>query len=363
MHKKGGGLRARVLGVDHSPWTQSAMLALHRAGVQFSLSAVPTAAQFRANGYIIPTALLYSEEDIMVDALGNSADIIRRVHALVGGDRLPPLESSSTYDPQEEASRLEELFFEGASERFYPLHIKVFGFPFHFARQREVGVSPRSAFLGAICKAVHCARYGTHLSLMALASCITGHPRIAHPKRTADALSWWESRLTDDAPYLDGKRTMSTSDIQLFGQLQMSMSGLSEQLTSRIAKRPRLLRWIATMNDEFTEYEANRYTARVVKVGEQMGVAPLSTAVASGAVRRSTGTHTCVTLLSLVLLLTIGQPLLIYIIFDSYCKRLRNPHASGKALDPTRYWGKVLRSGTKKKKEEKEKEKEKEKKV
>ncbi len=357
---------AWVHGVDNSPWTQATLLALHRAGVPFALSAVPTPTTFRANGYVIPACVLLRVDDdddasaapAVVDALGNSADIIRRIDTLVGGGRLPapaPPPSSSAVDPDEEASRLEELFFEGATERFYPLWSKAVGFPWHFAQQREVGVSQARALLGAACKAVHCARFGGFLAGFALINAVTGKPSIAHPERTADALSWWEARLTADAPYLDGRWTMTTSDIKLFGQLQMAMSGLSEALVGHLAQRPRLLRWVAAMNAEFAEYPANRYTARVVRQVEDEGadagwwVGPMHVATASGAVTRAPPLQVCVFYLALAFFLTLGLPLLGIVVLHSACKRMSNPHASGSRLDKTRYWGKVLNYGRSKK--------------
>jgi hypothetical protein len=233
-------------------------------------------------------------------------------------------------------AKLEELFFEGAFQRFSPITEKWWKFPLYFALQPEGVASEASALLGAVCKTFHLVNFGFFLLIGAACNLCYGHPRINSTKQVEAQLNFWSEKLgKDPSSCLNGSVSPSRVDFALFGQLQMIYSGLSEPLVVRIMCRPRLVAYMQHMNEHFRQHKFNIYTRRVENCTVLHDHPP--------GVKRSPPLHTLLTLSTLALLLTIGFPLLAVFLIHSLWIRSSNNHASGRKLDPECYWGRLLK--------------------
>jgi glutathione S-transferase len=320
----------QMVGVDNSPWVQTVLLFLHDRGIPCELSALPSLETFRCNGNVIPVIQIY-KGDKLIETIADSFSAMRHIDCKYPNGKAIP-------DNEDEAliqAKLEELFFEGAFQRFSPISEKWWKFPLYFARQPETVSSEMRALLGSAAKAFHLINFGFFLLIGALCNLWFGHPRINSRKQGEAQLDFWEQSLgKDPTSFLHGKAEPSRVDFALFGQLQMLFSGLSEPMVARIMGRPRMVAYIQHMNQHFKGFTFNLYSRRVDEC--------MLHEHAPG-VKHASLMQTLVTLTVLVFLVTLGLPLVAIFIFHSQWIRRSNKHASGRKLDPKCYWGRLLR--------------------
>ena len=336
---------AFIFGVSHSPWTQCAVITCEAKGIPYCLSSdlfsVPCWREVTAkNGLILPTLVLFEADGGKVlRVVGGSFQIMRTLDEIVPGRF--PLGLAGCNEAEQEAAllhehgKLEELFFEGAFERFYPLPRKLIAFPLLFARQPNgaPAATLTQQLRGAICKAFLMLHFGSFLCLGALSFHLCGHPRIADDNAVAAALDYWEARMPESGEEHEGDSTgdpASYLDLALFAQLQMVFTGLSPNLAKAVKERPRFEAFVGRMNRALPSYAATNY-CRAAFEGE------------IGLLRAAPPLEVFVTVaFSGFLLSPLGLPLLLSFLLWLHYLRRRKAEASGKKLNPESYWGKAF---------------------
>ena len=207
--------RAYIFGVANSPWTQTAVLAAEAKGICYDLHPLVAAQPgvIATNGLIMPT-LVITDENGSDRSNGTGASSVREVVAgsfaiMEALDRLVPnrfpfgLPSSGAGvgEARRHQGKLEELFFEGAFERFYPLPRKLFQFPYVFAQQPMVLSSGqamptlRGRLSCAVLKAFLMLKFGCFLCAGAASCHLFGLPRIQDAAAVDAQLSHWEAMM------------------------------------------------------------------------------------------------------------------------------------------------------------------------
>ena len=325
--KKNLLLRATIFGVSHSPWTQCALLACEAKGVKYELRADIFALPgwrdiVTQNGLILPTMVLSNEcgGDVQYVVPGSFA-IMQQLDNLFP-DRFP-LGLNGARSGRAEAQmrwhhgKLEELFFEGAFERFYPPLRKLWSFPLRFALQPSIFHQNRTCssymfhrLCNAACKGFLLVKFGSFLCAGAVASQLFGVPKICDEASTEAQLRYWEGIMTRGGGLLDedkfskgvpvlspesatfrrrkGRQCSESGegsnkkgpllpppgsaaqprvsatfprylDLALFAQLQMVFTGLSPCLAKRVMERPRFVAFLQRMDRAFPTYAATNY--------------------------------------------------------------------------------------------------------
>lgn len=381
--------RAYIFGVAHSPWTQCAILSCEAKGVPYDLSAnwFPYWRRLTsANGYIFPTlVLLESKSGRVLSVTGGSFQIMKMLDELLPG-RFPLSLANSNAAVAAQArchhGKLEELFFEGAFERFHPLPQKLWMFPLLFAQQPDIltdsNCSPTlwTQVTRAALKAFLMVHFGSFLFLGALAHALSGHPRIHDAAAVAQQLDHWEARLSpcdlssssaedggflrirdgNDANYSGHVARSSGSgggsnpltfptapsylDLALYAQLQMISTGLSKSLATRVAERPQLVAYIHRMNRAFVAYRTTNYCRHAFPESSEGGGSDSGVKSELQLAPRLEVATTLAT--GLFLLSPFGLPVLTLFLGHLYITRVKKTESSGKKLDPASYWGQVF---------------------
>ena len=276
--------RAHIFGVANSPWVQTAVLAAEAKGILYDLHPLVASQSgvIATNGLIMPTLVITDE-----NGDGNAREVVAGSFAIMEAlDRLVPdqfplgISGADAGEVRRHQGKLEELFFEGAFERFYPLPRKLFQFPLVFAQQPMVLASGRETpallarLLCAVLKAFFMFKFGCSLCAVAVSYHLFGLPRIQDAAAADAQLDHWEAMMAcgEDGVWLStgggggsnhdderGHRTPGYLDLALFAQLQMIFTGLSPSLAARVASRRRYIAFMAAMSRALPGYAATNY--------------------------------------------------------------------------------------------------------
>ena len=232
-----------IFGVDHSPWTQAAVLAHADQGVSVRIRPYPPLGYLLKSGLVMP-ACWHSDSTPTPDSLA----IIQAL--------LPPKDRAHRRRQETDFTELESLFLAYALDRTGPG--RRLAFVRGWAGIRDVPLGPVSiAWRALICwyffLLIELARWTMRKRLV----------KRSREERIRDRLAPWVARL-EKSPFLGGDKP-DASDFGLLGHMECVSSGLTDWAMRAAAEHPALLAWLQRMHARLKAHPA-LYSRRMMDV-------------------------------------------------------------------------------------------------
>ena len=232
---------SRLFGVDHSPWTQAAVLAHADHGITVRLQPYPSFSYFLQSGLVMPVCW-HGDGRQTADSLA----IIQTLSVSNDAESQPALEADFT--------ELERLFLAYALDRSGPG--RRLAFIRGWAGMTDSPLTPISIAL----RALLCWHF---LVLISAGRRIMNKHR-GEPSRIDQLnrrLAPWIARL-EDTPFLGGEEP-SASDFGLLGHLECMCSGLTDWAMRVAGEHPKLVAWLQRMHARLTHHPT-LYSRRLI---------------------------------------------------------------------------------------------------
>ena len=286
-----------VYGVDHSPWVQAVLMALHRRGLTYRLISSPLSpGDYLKHGMVMPRCR-WPDGTVTTDSF-----------AIMGAlDQRYPSPEANVELHHDDQTALEELFVT------YALARTGWGKTLAFLRGWMEMPSGAGAGLASVGRAA--------MFIYFFALILGGRHQARRVGFDPDGfekcrfhLAKWNQRLKDQ-PFLAGRRP-GHLDVALLGHIQCMLTGLTDETIPLVKAQPNLRDWIARLRGELSGYDSD-FTVRLT----QSEKSP----------RRASMLDQLFFALSLTMA-TICFPLTGLFLFDALRRREKNPARSGARL-------------------------------
>lgn len=251
------GRKVVVYGLNHSPWTQMILMALHDRGVPTTLSPLPLSMpKWATSGLVMPAARFEggnisgaAEAVVAVGSIAIQEEIERRYGAGAGAGSDGETAREAMREAQADLDNIFFCFCQGRIRR-----------PLAFVRGFSL-MRDDSPVAGPMFRALLCVYFFCLIVLGSLAERAFGRPA-TNMARLARRLTDWESRLAADGrDFFSGDGTTpGYPDFGLLGQLQCMATGLTEDAVAVVREHVALRAWLKRMHSRLDGYAYN-YTA------------------------------------------------------------------------------------------------------
>ena len=253
--------KALLFGSDHSPWTQVVMLALEHKKIPYDLTYTLNKEMFQTNGHLMPT-IQYKNV-----TMGGSMLILKFLDEQHPENPIFCEDDPDWLKTLGYHSEVEELCIEFLMERFFPIHYKIFLYPYLVCQTRSKIDGFWNKIYDRIWLGIFCAFHGFGLLCFNLFTFLLKRPETVDSNRLEKLLKHWENRLPEDShKFFGGAERLTYMDLVLYSHLQIPFCGLQDSCVSVITQRPKLLNFITKMNGIFKDYKSN-YCLRVMPDG------------------------------------------------------------------------------------------------
>ena len=230
-----------LFGVDHSPWTQAAVLAHAAEGINVGLRPYPSVRYYLQYGLVMPVCW-GTDGTETADSLA------------IMGTLLPPTDAQQRASLEADFRELESLFLAYALDRTGPG--RRLRFIQGWAAMTDVPLTPVSIAL----RALLC----WHFFILIEAGRFMLRKRQSRrtpAERLTDRLSPWVTRLEEE-PFLGGD-TPNASDFGLLGHLECMSTGLTDWAMATASEHPPLMAWLKRMHQRI-EHHPTVYSRRMI---------------------------------------------------------------------------------------------------
>jgi len=228
-----------LFGVDHSPWTQAAVLAHAAHGVSVRLRPYPSLGYYLESGVVLPVCWRNGTQ---------TADSLAIIETL-----LPVADAQQRAHLEADFTDLESLFLAYALDRTGPG--RRLRFIQGWATINDVPTTPVSiAFRAVLC--------WYFFVLIEVGRWMLRKRRNGHDctERLTRQLLPWVTRLEEE-PFLGGDEP-NASDFGLLGHLECMSSGLTDWAMNAAAQHPALVAWLQRMHARI-EHHPTVYSRRI----------------------------------------------------------------------------------------------------
>ena len=232
-----------VFGVDHSPWTQAAVLAHASHGIAVRLRPYPSLSYYLDSGLVMPVRWQNGTQ---------TADSLSIIETL-----LPVADAQQRAQLEADFTDLESLFLAYALDRTGP------GRRLHFIHGWATMIDVPTTPVSVAFRAVLCWYF---FILIELSRWMLRKRRNGHdcPERLSRELLPWITRL-EEAPFLGGDEP-NASDFGLLGQLECMSTGLTDWAMTAAAQHPALVTWLKRMHARI-EHHPTVHSRRLIDPG------------------------------------------------------------------------------------------------
>jgi len=217
-----------VYGVDHSPWVQGVLLALHHHGVPHRLTSVPFGPRWALRRGVVFPALRIDKGPVLADSFA-IYEALEEAGLPLGVACWSPTARS------ELQADLERLFTNYALARCTRGRRWAF-----FVAWSTMQESPPSR-VGAAARAVLSLYFWVLIRLGIRLRTVRGRPAV-DPEAVSRSLDSWDARL-EGSLWLTGPEP-GFVDFALLGHVQCMASGLTDEWVDAVRQCPNLCRWL-----------------------------------------------------------------------------------------------------------------------
>ncbi len=247
-----------VYGVDHSPWVQGVLLALHHHGVPHRLRSLPFGLGWTVRRGLVFPAVRLDGGPVLTDSFA-IYEALEDAGCPLGLEEWSPEQRTAVQ------VELERLFTGYALARC--IRGRRWAFFKAWSTMRE---HPPSRY-GAAVRAALSVYFFVLIRLGILQRTRRGRPAV-DPEAVARHLSAWDARLTQQ-PWLTGPAA-GFLDFAVLGHLQCMASGLTDEWVDAVRQHPALCAWLDRMLSLPSSLPA-AHAARILRPAPPLSPAPV----------------------------------------------------------------------------------------